>query len=357
MAHLDNSNEEIMEKVDITRKGSSQDETLLESNSAIDVSIFGESKGLADVTLIVEDRRIPVTKAVLELASPVFLAMFQGDLQEKEKSEIPLPGKRLPAFVKFLKCIYPNIMEKVTVENVYEVVYLANEYQVDHLKTACEQVLLNEMIKWEDPSSPGSCSKVYQHLVIAETCQLDELQSRCISIASGVTKVDREAAAKIHPISKKVEMIVDKQAIRKLEINTSDLRKLLRVVGGDNLQAVKNYLTKKQNIQPQPVSTGMFGNVQQTSMSGFSRGFGQTTSVVTSPAVFDIDPSSLANNLQKLRLVYQYAPDSEDAKKEAIRNVRNDKLKKEWKTTSEKEFDLLPEKIKHDIRGREVMKY
>ncbi|WAR30407.1 hypothetical protein MAR_032949 [Mya arenaria] len=338
MAHLDNSNEEIMEKVDITRKGSSQDETLLESNSAIDVSIFGESKGLADVTLIVEDRRIPVTKAVLELASPVFLAMFQGDLQEKEKSEIPLPGKRLPAFVKFLK-----------LENVYEV--------VDHLKTACEQVLLNEMIKWEDPSSPGSCSKVYQHLVIAETCQLDELQSRCISIASGVTKVDREAAAKIHPISKKVEMIVDKQAIRKLEINTSDLRKLLRVVGGDNLQAVKNYLTKKQNIQPQPVSTGMFGNVQQTSMSGFSRGFGQTTSVVTSPAVFDIDPSSLANNLQKLRLVYQYAPDSEDAKKEAIRNVRNDKLKKEWKTTSEKEFDLLPEKIKHDIRGREVMKY
>ncbi|WAR30396.1 BAT38-like protein [Mya arenaria] len=337
MENVDNSDGEATDTLDIKCGSSKEDQALQKTTSVLDVSMYGESKGLADVTLVVEDRRIPVTKAVLELASPVFLTMFQSDFQGKEKSEITLPGKRLSAFAQFLKCIYSNIFQKVTVENVYDVVYLANEYQVEHLKP-----LVN--------------SEVYHHLVIAEACQLDELQARCIGIATGVTKVDREAAAKIHPISKKVEVIIDKQAIRKLEINTSDLRKLIRVVGGDNLQALDCFETFSRPIASSlftaspPVSSAC-GFIQATTASC------QATPVVTSLSVFGFDSTPLANNLQKLRLLYQYAPESEEVKKDAIQKVRNDKLKKEWKTTSGEEFDLLPEKIKHDIRGRQVMKY
>ncbi|WAR30386.1 BAT38-like protein [Mya arenaria] len=185
MAFVNNDNKGISDE-DNSPKSEGLGHTLSGTTSAVDVSMFGESNGLADVTLVVEGRRIPVTKAVLAFSSPVFLAMFQSDFQEKEKSEIPLPDKKLQTFVHFLKCIYPNTKEQVTVKSVYEVVYLANEYQVEHLKTVCEQVLLKEVSKWEDPTSPDCCMKMFRHLVIAETCHLDKLQARCIGIASGL---------------------------------------------------------------------------------------------------------------------------------------------------------------------------
>ncbi|WAR30406.1 BAT38-like protein [Mya arenaria] len=113
MALVNNSDNDLQNKY-TSLKSEGLDHTLSETTSAIDVSMFGESNGLADVTLVVEDRRIPVTKAVLAFSSPVFLAMFQSDFQEKEKSEIPLPDKKLQTFVHFLKCIYPNTKEQVT---------------------------------------------------------------------------------------------------------------------------------------------------------------------------------------------------------------------------------------------------
>ncbi|WAR30404.1 BAT38-like protein [Mya arenaria] len=226
MSFVKNDIKEVLDEYVLLKKSVS------ETTSAVDVSMFGESNGLADVTLVVEGRRIPVTKAVLAFSSPVFLAMFQSDFKEKEKSEIPLPDKKLPAFVMFLRCLYPNIMEKVTAESVYDVIYLANEYQTEHLRIACEQVMVKELFKWEDPTSPGCCLEVYRHLAIAETCQLDELRARCIGIAAEATQKDRESAATVYPISEKMERIVEKQTIKKHEINTADLKDLLNGFGG-----------------------------------------------------------------------------------------------------------------------------
>ncbi|KAH3851153.1 hypothetical protein DPMN_093634 [Dreissena polymorpha] len=76
--------------------------------------MFGQSSGLADVTLIVENVRIPVIKATLMVTSPVFRAMLQADWKEKDQNEIQLPGKRLESFIPFLRCIYPDLKDRVT---------------------------------------------------------------------------------------------------------------------------------------------------------------------------------------------------------------------------------------------------
>jgi hypothetical protein len=75
---------------------------------------FGGEIKQTDLTLIIEDHKIPVSKAVLCIASPVFRAMLEGDFQEKSKTEITLPGKNFEDFVEFLRCIYPNRLKNVT---------------------------------------------------------------------------------------------------------------------------------------------------------------------------------------------------------------------------------------------------
>ena len=118
MQLVNNSEDEISdEDSSLNSEILNQDHAVSDTTSSIDVSIFGESNGYADVTLVVEGRNNPVTKAVLGLASPVFRAMFQSDFQEIKAPTIPLPDKELHAFVMFLRCIYPNIIEHVTGKN------------------------------------------------------------------------------------------------------------------------------------------------------------------------------------------------------------------------------------------------
>ena len=61
---------------------------------------------LTDVVLVVEDYRFNVNKAILATHSPVFRAMFTRDFQEKDKSEIPFPGKAAVPFYMMLGFLY-----------------------------------------------------------------------------------------------------------------------------------------------------------------------------------------------------------------------------------------------------------
>ncbi|KAH3848387.1 hypothetical protein DPMN_090748 [Dreissena polymorpha] len=66
------------------------------------------------MTLIVKKVRIPVIKATLMVTSAVFRAMLLGDWKDKDQNEIQLPGKRLESFIPFLRCIYPDLKDRVT---------------------------------------------------------------------------------------------------------------------------------------------------------------------------------------------------------------------------------------------------
>lgn len=63
---------------------------------------------VTDFTLIVENQKLHVAKAVLIDASPVFRKMLTGEFKEKNMSELELPGKKYSSFELFLRCIFPK---------------------------------------------------------------------------------------------------------------------------------------------------------------------------------------------------------------------------------------------------------
>ncbi|KAH3851176.1 hypothetical protein DPMN_093657 [Dreissena polymorpha] len=72
--------------------------------------MFGQSSGFSDMTLVVENVRIPVIKATLMVTSPVFRAMLQADWKEKDQNEIHLPGKRLESFNIYFSVVFTPIL-------------------------------------------------------------------------------------------------------------------------------------------------------------------------------------------------------------------------------------------------------
>ncbi|XP_041356605.1 uncharacterized protein LOC121373880 isoform X2 [Gigantopelta aegis] len=107
--------------------------------------LFSEPNVKSDIVLIVEDKRMYVSKTILSLASPVFEDMFESDLKEIHDTEIPLPGKKYDDFLEFLLCFYPHSMKPVTFDNVDTVLPLADEFQVEYIKRKSEETLLRSV--------------------------------------------------------------------------------------------------------------------------------------------------------------------------------------------------------------------
>lgn len=98
-----------------------------------------------DVTFIVEEKRLYASKAVLAISSPVFESMFGTYFKEKTVKEVPLPGKKTEDFLEFLNCLYPASERSVTLENVFQVLPLTDEYQVESLRIKCKEVLMKSI--------------------------------------------------------------------------------------------------------------------------------------------------------------------------------------------------------------------
>ncbi len=70
------------------------------------------------MALVVEGRKLYVASNILSLLSPVFTAMFEEHFKEEGPREIELKDRKVDDVVEFLRCLYPNIVKKVTEENV-----------------------------------------------------------------------------------------------------------------------------------------------------------------------------------------------------------------------------------------------
>lgn len=127
----DSSDEDGMESMD----GSGQ------SGSDSCIFDFTSKTWKDDVAFVISSKKLYASRVVLALASPVFEAMFGSDFSEKYQGEIELPGKHFEHFHEFLRCLYPNIRKQITIGNVYKVLPLADEYQVQTVKKKCEKFL------------------------------------------------------------------------------------------------------------------------------------------------------------------------------------------------------------------------
>lgn len=69
---------------------------------------FEEKVQFSDVALVVEGRKLYVSKTYLMIHSPVFARMFTGDFREKDLVDIELPGKKYDEVLQLLKQVYPG---------------------------------------------------------------------------------------------------------------------------------------------------------------------------------------------------------------------------------------------------------
>ena len=135
---------------------------------------FLEPWKLSDVVLVVEDQKFHVHRSILVYWSPVFEKMFTSEFKEKNKDEIPLPGKKASEIKQLLYMLYPSLEEKqVTKTNCYFLLELAHEYRIESIVEKCQSfmvVMVKE--KMEDD--------VLAMLIYGQKYQLKTLISACI---------------------------------------------------------------------------------------------------------------------------------------------------------------------------------
>ena len=137
---------------------------------------------MSDVSFVVrnasgEEESIAAHKFVLAVSSPVFYAMFYGELAES-KNKIVLPDCDSESFLEFLRFLYSD---KVTLSegSVMQVSYLAKKYIVPELETKCTNFLKENL----------SPENVFDILPLAKKFDEEELVIRCWEVVERSTQV------------------------------------------------------------------------------------------------------------------------------------------------------------------------
>ena len=119
---------------------------------------------------------IPAHKFVLSIGSPVFEAMFYGELAETRDS-IELPDCEYESLLELFRYMYSDEVN-LSGSNVLGVLYLAKKYMVPSLADKCTEYLQNCL----DPSN------VFNILPTAEKYEEKELVDRCWKVVEKETK-------------------------------------------------------------------------------------------------------------------------------------------------------------------------
>ena len=110
---------------------------------------------------------IPAHKFVLSISSPVFEAMFYGELAETTDS-IELPDCEYESLLELFRYMYSDEVN-LSESNVMEMLYLAKKYRVPSLADKCTEYLQENM----DPSNVFSIlpsAKKYEEKNLVEQC-------------------------------------------------------------------------------------------------------------------------------------------------------------------------------------------
>lgn len=99
-----------------------------------------ESRSFSDVTLVVGGARFEVHRAILGSRSPVFEAMFEHEMAEKQAGVVVVTDMEEDVMRELLRFLYtgtaPNLDRLAD-----ELLAAADRYQCERLKTMCEAAL------------------------------------------------------------------------------------------------------------------------------------------------------------------------------------------------------------------------
>lgn len=198
----------------LSASDTSELETVKENIGDIYISKSGED----DLILIVEGQKVHVCKAILNVASPVFQAMFRSEFKEKNQQQVELPGKNSKDFVEFIRCFYPNVLNPITGRNVYRILPYVSEYQVQVIKERCDSFLTPLVTE----KYTGDAKEIYKHLHLSETHSLDKLKDACISLASELSLAEMDKGSAGFDVSDKSQLQIRRLALKRKEMDQQD---------------------------------------------------------------------------------------------------------------------------------------
>uniref|UniRef100_A0A1I7UI48 BTB domain-containing protein n=1 Tax=Caenorhabditis tropicalis TaxID=1561998 RepID=A0A1I7UI48_9PELO len=142
-----------------------------------------------DVCLIVQGKRLYVTKAILSHHSPFFEALFNQDFKEKSMKEIKMSDVDYDEFVVFLSIFHQDPM-KPTIRNAEKILVYADRFLCSIVKNYMELFLISTRMKFEDKLRIGDKYKL-NDLVDNTVAQLNKnnkhLFMKSISFTSGLS--------------------------------------------------------------------------------------------------------------------------------------------------------------------------
>jgi hypothetical protein len=109
---------------------------------------FLNDEDFSDVTFLVEGQRVYGHKLVLSIVSDCFRAMFTTGFRESEiNAEIEIPDCTYNSFLVMMEYIYSGRIPSKLVEmhQIVDLLELADQFFLDHLKQKCEMLLQPEV--------------------------------------------------------------------------------------------------------------------------------------------------------------------------------------------------------------------
>lgn len=110
-------------------------------------------------------------KLILAMASPVFEAMFYGELAEKDEP-IPILDIRPDAFRALLVYIYTDVIQVDTVDKACELCYAAKKYMLWHVVETCTNFIFKDL-------RPANVCRAYE---FARLFEEPRLMKNCMTI-------------------------------------------------------------------------------------------------------------------------------------------------------------------------------
>jgi len=98
-----------------------------------------------DVTLTCGEKVFYCHKGILSARSPVFKAMFQSNMKENESGTVEIEDIQQEVVLEFLQYIYTGTISLNFEKYGEELFAVADKYQVDQLKGACENEMISKL--------------------------------------------------------------------------------------------------------------------------------------------------------------------------------------------------------------------
>ena len=170
---------------------------------------------------------IPAHKFVLAISSPVFFAMFYGQMAET-KDSIELPDCEYESLLEMFRYLYSDQVN-LSGSNVMQVLYLANKYMVPSLAEKCTEYLRHSL----------QASNVFCILPHAQKFADKDLEDRCWKV---IEKHTKEAVTSDEFV--RVERSLVETVVKREELNVKEV---------ELFKAVDRWATeesKRQEITP-----------------------------------------------------------------------------------------------------------